>query len=85
MKNIWKWIFGIALILIALLTMPFLMGLFFSDNGYGMMPYNYGWHMPMMYGGFGMMPFMWLISLASLVLIGLGIAWLINSLNAQKS
>jgi predicted house-cleaning NTP pyrophosphatase (Maf/HAM1 superfamily) len=54
-----------------------------------MMGYGYGWHMPMMYGGFGMMGFgmmlfMWLISLASLVLIGLGIAWLVKTLTDTK-
>jgi len=30
------------------------------------------------------MLFMWLISLASLVLIGLGIAWLVKALTAPK-
>ncbi len=53
-----------------------------------MMGYGYGSHMPMMYGGFGMMGigmfFMWLISLASLILIGLGIAWLVKALTSSK-
>jgi hypothetical protein len=53
-----------------------------------MMGYGYGWQMPMMYGGFGMMGigmlFMVLISLASLVLVGLGIVWLVKSLTERK-
>lgn len=85
MKNIWKWIFGIALPLLAL---PFLMGLLFN-GGYGMMPYNYGWHMPMMYPGFGMLGYgmmlwMWLIFLVILALLGLGIAILIKAINNKK-
>ncbi len=88
MKKTWKWTFGIALAVIVLLILPFTWGLFLPYGGDGMMGYGYGWHMPMMYGGFGMMGFgmlfMWLISLASLVLIGLGIAWLVKTLTAPK-
>ena len=83
MKNTWKWTFGIALAVIVLLILPFTWGLFLPYGGDGMMGYGYGWHMPMMYGGFGML-FMWLISLSSLVLIGLGIAWLVKTLTAPK-
>lgn len=89
MKNKWMWALGIVLAFIVLLAPPFLLGLFLPNGGYGMMRYGYGWHMPMMYGGFGMMGFgmmlfMWLISLASLVLIGFGIAWLVKTLTAPK-
>ncbi len=88
MKNKWMWALGIALAAILLFVSPFVWGLFLPNGGYGMMGYGYGWHMPMMYGGgmmgFGMMLFMWLISLASLVLIGFGIAWLVKTLTAQK-
>jgi hypothetical protein len=88
MRNIWKWVLGFALAFIVLLILPFAWRLFLPYGGYGMMGYGYGWHMPMMYGGSGMMGFgmlfMWLISLASLVLIGLGIAWLVKALTAPK-
>jgi len=89
-KNKWMWTLGIALVFIVLFVPPALFRLLYSYAGYG-----YGWHMmPMMYGGgmtpfhgalgFGMMLFMWLISLASLVLIGLGIAWLVKTLTDTK-
>ncbi len=88
MKNTWKWVLGFALALIALLIVPFAWGFFLPYGRYERMGYGYGWHMPMMYGGYGMMGFgmlfMWLISLASLVLIGLGIAWLVKALSTQK-
>ena len=88
MKNTQKWILGIALTFAALLALPFVWPLFFPYDRYGMMGYGYGWHMPMMYGGYGAMGFgplfMWLISASSLVLIGLGIAWLIKALSAQN-
>lgn len=83
MKNTWKWAFGIALAVIILLIVPFAWGLFLPYGEGGMMGYRYGSHMPMMYGGFGMF-FMWLILLASLVLIGLGIAWLVKALTSSK-
>ena len=88
MKNTWKWTFGIALAFIVLLIVSFAWRLFLPHGGNGMMGYEYGWHMPMMYGGYGMMGFgmlfMWLISLASLLLIGLGIALLVKALTAPK-
>jgi len=83
----------VALAIMVLLVLPIAWSLFLPNGGYGMM--GYGWHMPMMNGNFGMIPFhgalgfgmmlfMWLISLASLVLIGLGIAWLVKALTAPK-
>lgn len=88
MKNMWKWILGIALTFVVLLILPFAWRSFFPYDSYGMMEYGYGWHIPMMYGGYGTMGpgmlFMWLITLASVVLIGLGVVWLIKALSAQK-
>ena len=88
MRNIWKWVLGLALAWTVLLILPSAWRFFLPYERYEMMGYGYGWHMPMMYGGFGMMGFgmlfMWLISLASLVLIGLGIAWLVKTLTAPK-
>ncbi len=90
MTNKWKLVFAVAMAIMILLVLPFAGRLFLPYGEYGMMTYGYGWHMPpMMSGGFGMMGFgmmlfMWLISLASLVLIGLGIAWLIKTLTAPK-
>jgi hypothetical protein len=88
MKNTQKWILGIALTFAALLALPFAWRLIFQYGRYQMMDYSYGWQMPMMYGGNGMMGFgvlfMWLISLSLLALIGLGIAWLIKALTAKK-
>jgi uncharacterized membrane protein len=57
---------------------------------YGMMGTTNEWYMPMMYGGpvmmsIGMIFLMWLILLALLVLIGLGIAWLVKELAAPRS
>jgi hypothetical protein len=88
MKNTQKWILGTALTVASLLALPFAWGMLFPYDRYGTMGYGYGWHMPMMYQGyapmgFGML-FMWLISVASLVLMGLGIAWLIKALSAQN-
>jgi hypothetical protein len=89
MKNTRKWIFGIALTIAALLTLPFAWQVIFPYGRYQMMGYAYGWQMPMMYRGNGMMGFgilfMWLISLSLLVLIGLGIAWLIKVHTAQNN
>ena len=86
MKDKWMWALGTALVFIVLFVPSSLLRSLFTYNGYGMM--DYGWHMPMMYGGgmmgFGMMLFMWMISLASLVLIGFGIALLVKTLTAQK-
>ncbi len=89
MNKTWKWAIGIASAILLILIPLFVGMMFLPNGGYGMMRYGYGWHMPMMYGGFGMMGFgmmlfMWLISLASLVLIGFGIAWLVKTLTAPK-
>ena len=89
MKNIiWKWILGLALAWIALLIVPAAWRFFLPNNEYDMMRYGYGWSMPMMYDGYGMMSFgmffMWLNSFATVVLIGLGMAWLAKSLTVQK-
>ena len=86
MNNKWKWVLGLALATIALIVSPFAWGFFIS---YGMMRNTNEWFMPMMYGGpgmmaFGMMFLMWLILLAVLVLIGLGIIWFVKELSAQK-
>ena len=88
MKNTQKWMLGIALAFAALLTLPFVWRLISPYGRYQIMGYGYGWQMPMMYAGNGMMGFgmlfMWLISLALLVLIGLGIAWLVKAPTARK-
>ena len=82
-----KWIIGISLVLIALLALPFLWQVFMPYRGYGMMR-GYGYGMPMMNYGFGMMPFglffMWLIPLGLLILIVLGIAWLVKQLTTKS-
>ena len=88
MNNKWKWGFGIAIALIILLV-PLLAQIFLPNGGYRMMGYGYGWHMPMIYGGFGVMSFgmmliMGLILLGLLILIGLGITWLVKMLTATK-
>ena len=86
MKNSTKWTIGIVIGLIVLFALPFVWQAFFpAYSGYGMMRgYGYGGHMPMMGYGFGFMPFgmffMWLIPLATLVFLGLGIAWLVKQL-----
>ena len=86
MKLSLKWIVGIALVLIVLFAIPFVWWLFMPFGGYGMMR-GYGYRMPMMYYGFGMMPFgmlfMWLIFLGLLVLIVLGIVWLVKQLTTK--
>jgi hypothetical protein len=88
MKNNWKWMLGIAA-LVVLSLLPFAWRSFPPYGRYPMMGQEYGWHMPMMYGGNGMMGsgmlFMWLISPGSLVLIGLGIAWLIRAVTAPEN
>jgi hypothetical protein len=82
-----KWVIGISLALIVLLALPFLWRLFIPYSGYGMMR-GYGYGMPMMSYGFGMMPFgmlvMWLILLGNLALIVLGIAWLVKQLTTKS-
>lgn len=90
-----KWIVGIIVALLVLqLVLPFVWQWAFPNAyaGYGMMGrgYGYGMHVPMMGGyGYGMMPFgtifMWLVPLATLALIGLGIAWLVKQLTSKAS
>jgi hypothetical protein len=87
MKNNWKWALGFTLAIVILLG-PLFAWRFFLP--YGMMGNTNGWYMPMMYGGpammgFGMIFLVWLILLASLVLIGLGIVWLVKELTVPKS
>ena len=81
-----KWIVGIALGLVVLFAIPFVWWVFMPFGGDGMMR-GYGYGMPMMYYGFGRMPFgmlfMWLIPLGILTLIALGIVWLIKQLTAK--
>ncbi len=88
MNKTWKWAIGIASATLLILIPLFAGMMFLPNGGYRMMSYGSGWQMPMMYGGFGMMGFgmffMLLISLASLVLIGLGIAWLVKALTSSK-
>ena len=85
MKNKWIWFLGIALAVIAALVM--VLGFFTPYHNYLMM--GYGWHMPMMYNGIGMMGvgiiMLWLVGLGLLVLIGLSIAWLVRALAPPKS
>jgi hypothetical protein len=86
MNNKWKWVLGLTLAMAVLLVPPLAWQFFLP---YGMMRNTNEWYMPMMYGApgmmaFGMMFLMWLILLASLVLIGLGIVWLVKELSAQK-
>jgi hypothetical protein len=82
MKNIWKWILGIALVLI-LFFGPYLFGLLFPGIGYGMMGYGHG-----RISGFSFFPFgmglMWLVPLAAIALVVLGVVWLVNNLNGPK-
>jgi len=84
MKLNWKWIPGIAIVLIVLSSLPLAWRVFMSSGGYGMMR---GYSMPMMRYGFGMMPlgmlFMWLIPLGILILIVLGIVWLVRQLTTK--
>jgi hypothetical protein len=82
-----KWIIGISLALLVLLALPFLWRVFMPYSGYGMMR-GYGYGMPMMNYGFGMMPFgmlfMWLIPLGILTLVVLGIVWLVKQLTTKS-
>jgi hypothetical protein len=81
-----KWLIGIVLVLMVLFSVPFVWQLFMPYGGYGMMR-GYGYGMPMMYYGFGMMPFgmlfMFLIPLGLLTLIVLGIVWLVKQLTTK--
>jgi hypothetical protein len=85
-----KWLIGAGIVvgLLVLFVLPFAWHALFPAQGYGMMGYG---NMPMhggqgygfspMHSGFGFgMSFMWLIPLALLTLIGLGIAALIKYL-----
>jgi hypothetical protein len=88
MKNFWKWLIGIVVVLVVLFALPLAYhSLFGYGPGYGM--YAYG--MPMMgrgYGGYGMMHlgffspfgmfFAWLVPLGLLFLLVYGIVWLVN-------
>lgn len=89
MKNAWKWILGIVIVLAVLTLLPYLWRVLFPAYGYGMMGGYYGY--PMM-GGYGMMGFtpfgmlfMWLIPLGSLALLVLGIVWLVNAVSGSKA
>jgi hypothetical protein len=81
-----KWAPLITFAAVVLIILPLAWGLLIPNNRSGMMQYAYGWHMPMMYAGNGMMGIamllMWLNWLGLLVLIGLGIVWLVRALNA---
>jgi hypothetical protein len=86
MKNIWKWLFGIALVLI-LFFGPYLLRLIFPIIGYGyggMMGSGRG-----MFGSYGFFPFamglMWIIPLGIVVLAVLGVVWLVNNFNGSKT
>jgi CBS-domain-containing membrane protein len=86
MNNKWKWVLGLTLAMVVLLV-PLFAWRFFVP--FGVIGNTNGWYMAMMYGSpammsIGMMFLMWLILLASLVLIGLGIAWLVKELSAQN-
>ena len=86
MKNKWKWVLGLTLALTVLIVPPFAWGFFLSN---GMTRNTNRWYMPMMYDppgmmAFGMMFLMWLILLASLILMGLGIVWLAREISAPK-
>jgi hypothetical protein len=88
-NNTSKWVVGSVLVGVALMVVPFVSRFFLPYGRYEMMGYGYGWHIPMMYGRYGMasfgMLFMWLIPLALLVLIGSGIAWLVRALTAKNA
>jgi hypothetical protein len=81
-----KLVIGISLVLLILFALPFLWRAFIPYSGYGMMR-AYGYGMPMMNYGFGMMPFgmlfMWLIPLGILTLIVLSIVWLVKQLTTK--
>ncbi|NCP87835.1 MAG: hypothetical protein CO094_02585 [Anaerolineae bacterium CG_4_9_14_3_um_filter_57_17] len=78
MKNTWKWILGIVLVLVLFFGL-YLFQLVFPTVGYG-----YG-----MMGGFGFFPFgmglMWIVPLGTIVLVAFGIVWLVNNLNGTKT
>ena len=87
MKNNWKWIVGILVVLLVLFGLPLL----FRSFGYPGMMGGYGRH-PMM-GGYGFLPFggflmglgmlfMWAIPLGLLFLVIYGAVRLANNQNA---
>lgn len=88
MKNNWKWIVGVALVLVLLFALPFLFRTFFGYGYGGMMGGYSGWGHPMMGGwglgglfmGFGML-LMWAIPLGLLFLIIYGAVRLANKPN----
>jgi len=88
-----KWMIGIVIALVVLqFAAPFLwQWLFPAANAYNygmpmMRGYGYGMHMPMM-GGFGFFGgiFMLLLSLGTLILIALGIAYLWKKLTEKPN
>lgn len=81
MNNKWKGIVGFSLVMVAVLALPFAWRFFLA---YEMMGTTNRWYMPMMHGSSGMMSLLGLISLGSLILLGLGIVWLIRELATQK-
>ena len=90
MKNMWKWVIGILVVLV-LFFGPYLAGLLFPGLGYGygmMGGGGYYGHGGMM-NGFGFFPFgmalMWLIPLGTLVLVVLGIVWVVQRLSGGST
>lgn len=86
MNNKWKWALSVTLAIVILLVPPFTWRFFLPSR---IMGRPNEWYMPMMYAspgmmGFGMMFLMWLALLATLVLIGLGIVWLVKELTTPK-
>lgn len=86
MKNFWKWILGIVIVLVVFFGLG-LLSRFVGPQAYG---WRTGW-MPMMGYGispFGFMPFgmifMWLVPLAFLVLLVLGVLWVVRSLRGTQ-
>ncbi len=84
MKNTWKWILGVVIVLALLFALPFI---FRSSFGYGGMMDGYGgWGHPMMGGwgfggvfmGFGML-LMWAIPLGLLFVVIYGAIRLANN------
>lgn len=85
MKNTWKWIVGVVLVLVLLFALPFLFGSLFGYGPGGMMGRYGGWgHMGNGYTpfgglfmGFGML-LMWAIPLGLLFLVIYGAVRLAN-------
>jgi hypothetical protein len=93
MKNSWKWLLGISAGILLLYGLMIVSGFFMPYGGYMLNSGGYAWGMPMMSGRFaapfhpfwgsGMFIFMPILTLALLVLIGLGIAALVKTLRTQ--